>query len=127
MIIGKLAFTASILAALVTTTEASWRQRKNTDKSILYGYYPQLSNYESECVVGVNHMLISIFEYPYSQMVFYSAHYLNDLGSYRYCDTIDGADYITLHLNISQLPTTLWGGFCVPKECKQVEYDALNK
>ncbi len=63
-------------------------------------------------------------------MTFYSAHYLNDLGSYEYCtkDGLDNyADYVTLHLNLTRLPTTLWGGFCVPVECKQVDFDFVNK
>ena len=121
--------TVALLSALSATTLA-WRERKNTDKAVLFETFPQLNTYEDACVRGTNHMLIQLFEYPYNQMTFYSAKYLNDLGSKKECtgpSLEQWGEYLTVHLNISQLPTTLWGGFCVPVECKQEGYDRLNQ
>ena len=118
----------ALLSALCATSLA-WRERKNTDKAVLFQTFPQLNTYDDACVVGTNHMLIKLFEYPYNQMTFYSAKYLNDLGSKKECGgTLNQwGEYLTVHLNVSQMPTTVWGGFCVPVECNQAGYDRLNQ
>ena len=73
--------TVALLSALSATTLA-WRERKNTDKAVLFETFPQLNTYEDACVRGTNHMLIQLFEYPYTAMTAYSYHAIQDMGSY---------------------------------------------
>lgn len=74
-------------------------------------------------------MLISILGYPYNQMQFYSAHGINDLGSYSRCqqDLGHAADYAVLNFNFSHLPLVLHFGLCLPRECDQQHVDILNR
>lgn len=55
---------------------------------------------------------------PNKQMVLYSSHGLNDLGSKDACDNSSiNATYVVLNLNFSTTPIAIRMGFCLPSTC----------
>ena len=126
MRLGRKVLITALLLALIGTTQA-WRQRKNTDKAVLFETFPQLNTYEDACVTGTNHMLIQLFEYPYGAMTDYSFHAFQDMGSYSECEGGElgekYSEYVAFYIGLTHLPFRGWGGLCLPKECTQANFD----
>jgi len=86
-----------------------FRHQKDPEKlKALYEKYPQLSDPKvNACARSFGKMLMDLTYAPYDQMSMYSTFMINDLGSYRGCQTIEGSGYIVASLNISHSPISL--------------------
>ncbi len=124
----RLFFLLVLISFLLTTAEA--KRHPKQDKSELYKRFPQLtSNNTDECIKGLNRLLTNLYEYPYSLMLFYSLHAINEFGFHEQCqrDLGEWADFAVMNSNISHIAGASRMGLCLPKECKQHHYDAYSK
>ena len=110
-----------ILVSLFVLSNA--KRSKEKDKSKLYELYPQLNSTDTnECVRGINNLAINMHSVDYLERMAQSGmHALNDIGSPYLCEDgqEDLAQYATLTLNITHVPTALISGLCLPRACTQ--------
>ncbi|CDW89299.1 UNKNOWN [Stylonychia lemnae] len=76
----------------------------------------------------MNRFITNFLEYPNNLMTFYSIHAINEYGYHKPCqrDLGDYADFVVMNSNISHLSGFSRMGFCLPKECKQKDYDSYS-
>ena len=64
---------------------------------------------------------------PYDVMTLYGSFMINDLGSYQGCKALGVSDWVDISANLSHYPVQLNLAGCLPKECKQPDYDEVGK
>lgn len=83
---------------------------KNEIKTMLY-------EQNNKCVTAVNNYYSQSLTYPYNTWATAAWQDLNDIGSVKGCDNIQGAAWAMSTFNFTGIPFENRFGLCLPEEC----------
>lgn len=76
------------------------------------------NNYD-ECYDSIRRYTRDMYKEDYKKMLLYTFKDIGDMGDLEACESLPGARYNILQLNVTNLPVEVRLGLCLPKECSQ--------